>query len=127
MARITIPAASIITPLGPYPTLPVAALGLDLTWQAAAVGADNNQFALGTGKYLILARNVHASIGYTVTFTSAPDVPFKRSGDITTYALGFGKALAFMVDLQGGWIQTDGMFYLAGSDVSVQFCILRLP
>ena len=126
MPRTTIAASSIITPLGPYPTLPVTALGLDLAWQAADP-TNFNQFALGTGKFLILARNVHASIGYTVTFTSIADVPFKRSGDITTYAIGFGKVLAFVLDQQAGWIQTDGMFYLTGSNASVEFCILRLP
>ena len=125
MPRTTIAASSIITPLGPHPTLPVTALGLDLAWQAADP-TNFNQFALGTGKFLILARNVHASIGYTVTFTSIAD-HLKRTGDITTYALAFGKVMAFMVDLQVGWIQTDGMFYMTGSNASVEFCILRLP
>lgn len=126
MPRTAIAATSILTPLGPYPTIPVTALAMDLVWQAADP-SNFNQFALGTGKWLILARNVHASIGYTVTFTSVADVPFKRTGDITTYALAFGVQLAFMVDQQAGWIQTDGMFYLTGSNASVQFCILRLP
>ncbi len=124
MPRTTIPAASIITPLGPYPTLPVTALALDLTWQAADP-TNLNQFALGQGKYIILARNVHATTGYTVTFTSSVDER-KRTGDITTYALAAGKVMAFLVDQQAGWIQSDGMFYLTGSNASVEFCILRL-
>lgn len=125
MGRTAIPAASIITPLGPYPTLPVTALALDLTWQAADV-ANGNQFALGTGKYLLLVRNVHATIGYTFTLTSSADER-RRTGDITTYALAATKQAAFLLDQQAGWKQTDGNFYLAGSDVSIQFCVIRLP
>lgn len=124
MPRTTIPAASIITPVGPYPTLPPAALSLDLAWQAADP-TNFNQFAMGTGKYLILARNVHATIGYTVTLTSIADER-RRTGDITTYALAALKQLAFLVDQQAGWLQTDGMFYLTGSNASVEFCIIRL-
>lgn len=124
MARTTIPAASIITPLGPYPTLPVSALALDLTWQAADA-SNLNQFALGTGKYIVLARNVHATTPFTVTLTSSADAR-KRSGDITTYSIAAGKQIAFLLDQQEGWIQSDGMFYLTGSDANIQFCIIRL-
>lgn len=124
MARTTIPAASIITPLGPYPTLPVSALALDLAWQAADA-SNLNQFALGTGKYIVLARNVHATTPFTVTLTSAPDER-KRTGDITTYSIAAGKQIAFLLDQQEGWIQSDGMFYLTGSDANIQFCIIRL-
>lgn len=124
MPRTAIPAASIITPLGPYPTLPVSALALDLTWQAAD-SVNLNQFPMGTGKYIVLARNVHATIAYTITLTSAADAR-KRTGDITTYSIAAGKQIAFLLDQQDGWIQSDGQFYLTGSDVSIQFCILRL-
>ncbi len=124
MPRTPLASSSIITPLGPYPTLPVSALALDLAWQAADP-TNLNQFAMGQGKYIILARNVHATTGYTVTFTSAPDER-KRTGDITTYALAAGKVMAFLVDQQAGWMQSDGMFYLTGSNASVEFCILRL-
>lgn len=125
MPRTAIAASSIITPLGPYPTLPVTALALDLAWQAADP-TNLNQFALGTGKYLILVRNVHATTGYTFTLTSSADER-KRTGDVTTYALAATKQAAFLVDQQAGWIQSDGMFYLAGNNASVEFCILRLP
>lgn len=124
MARTTIPAASIITPLGPYPTLPVSALALDLTWQAADA-SNSNQFALGQGKYIILARNVHATTPYTITLTSVADER-KRTGDITTYSIAAGKQIAFLLDQQAGWVQSDGNFYLTGSNASVEFCILRL-
>lgn len=124
MPRTSIPSASIITPLGPYPSLPVAALALDLTWQAADT-SNLNQFLLGQGKYIILARNVHATTPFTVTLTSAPD-DFKRSGDISTYSIAAGKQIAFLVDKQAGWVQTDGMFYLQASGTSIEFCVLKL-
>ena len=124
MARTTIAAASIITPLGPYPTLPVSALALDLTFQAAD-STNFNQFALGQGKYIVLARNVHATTPFTVTLTSAPDER-KRTGDIATYSIAAGKQIAFLLDQQAGWVQTDGMFYLTGSAASIEFCIIKL-
>jgi len=125
MARTTIPAASIITPVGPYPTLQPAANSLDLVFQAADT-VNQNQFALGFGKYVVLARNTHATTTYTVTFTSAVDPRTKRSGNITAYSLEAGDQMAFLIDSQDGWKQTDGMFYLEANNASVQFCILRI-
>lgn len=124
MPRTSIPSASIITPLGPYPSLPVSALALDLTWQAAD-STNLNQFPLGQGKYIILARNVHASSPFTLTLTSAAD-EYKRTGDITTYSIAAGKQIAFLVDKISGWVQSDGMFYLTGSAASIELCILKL-
>lgn len=122
MARTTIPAASIITPLGPYPTLPVSAGALALVWQASDT-TNLNQFALGTGKYTILVRNTAGAAG-TVTFTSSADQQ-KRTGDITAYSIPAGAQMAFNLDQQLGWIQSDGMFYLQGSAATIEFCILR--
>lgn len=124
MPRTDIPSASIIAPLGSYPTLPVSALALDLTWQAADV-ANKNQFALGQGKYIVLARNVHATTPYTITLTSSADER-KRTGDITAYSIAAGKVAAFLLDQQAGWAQSDGKFYLEGSNASAEFCIIRL-
>lgn len=125
MARTTIPTASIITPIGPYPSLPVAALAAHLTWQASDV-ANLNQFPLSSGKYVILMRNVHASSAFTWTLTSATDER-RRTGDISTYSLAAGAQSAFLLDNYVGWLQSDGMMYLNGSDANIQFCILRLP
>lgn len=124
MARTAIAAASIILPLGPYPTLPVSALALDLAWQAAD-SVNFNQFPLGQGKYLILARNVHATTPFTVTLTSVADAR-KRTGDITAYSIAAGKQIAFLLDNHEGWLQPDGNFYLAGSAASIEFCIIKL-
>lgn len=113
-----------VTPLGPYPTLPVSATTLDLTWTAADTSLFNS-FLL-QGPAIILVRNVHASSPFTFTLTSAPDTR-GRTGDVTTYSLAAGKVSAFYLNSTAGWLQSDGYFYLAGSDVSIQFCIVRLP
>jgi len=113
-----------VTPLGPYPTLPVSATTLDLAWTAADV-SNFNSFLL-QGPAIILVRNVHASSPFTFTLTSSADAR-GRTGDITTYSLAAGKVAAFNLNSTAGWLQTDGSFYLAGSDVSIQFCIIRLP
>jgi hypothetical protein len=104
--------------------LPVSALALDLAWQAAD-STNGNQFLLGQGKYIILARNVHATTAFTFTLTSSADER-KRTGDITTYSLAAGKVAAFLLDQQAGWVQTDGMFYFIASAVSIEFCIIKL-
>jgi hypothetical protein len=99
-------------------------LALDDVWQAAD-SVNFNQFPLGQGKYQIRWRNVHATTPYTVTLTSAPDER-KRSGDITAYSVAAGKSGRFLLDNTAGWLQSDGNFYLAGSNASIEFCIDRL-
>lgn len=113
-----------ITPLGPYPTLPVSANALDLTWTAADT-TNLNQFTLN-GAFLILARNVHATTAFTLTLTSTADSK-KRTGDITTYSLQAGEVMGFLVNNSEGWKQSDGFFYLQGSDTNIQFAIIKLP
>jgi hypothetical protein len=111
------------TPVGPYPTLQPAANTLDLVWTAADV-ANQNQ-ATFNGPKLILARNSHASIDYTVTFTSKVDNR-NRAGDITTYNLNFGDTMAFKIDNSEGWLQSDGFIYFGASNASVLFAVLNL-
>ncbi len=113
-----------VTPLGPYPTLPVAANALDLTWTAADT-VNLNQFLLN-GRKLLLARNVHATTAFTFTLTSIADSK-KRTGDIGPFTLQAGEVAAFLIDQSEGWIQTDGYLYLQGSDASIQFCVVTLP
>lgn len=120
MARTTL---TPITPVGSYPTLPVAANALDLAWTAADV-ANKNQISFN-GPKLILARNSHASTPYTVTVTSKADGR-NRTGDITTYSLEAGDVMAFKIDNAEGWQQADGFLYLEASNASVLFAIINL-
>lgn len=113
-----------ITPVGPHPSLPVAANSLDLAWTAADT-VNFNQFQI-QGPVTILVRNVHATTAFTFTLTSAPDSR-KRTGDVGPFTLQAGEVAAFYVNNMEGWQQTDGFFYLQGNDASVQFCIVRIP
>lgn len=112
-----------ITPLGPYPSLPVAANALDIAYTAADV-ANKNQ-VLFNGPKLILARNSHATMPYTVTLTSKVDSR-NRGGDITTYSLEAGDVMAFKIDNAEGWQQSDGYLYFEASNASVLFAVLNL-
>lgn len=108
-----------------YPSLPITANGLDITWTAA--GAD---FALGaqftlTGKDILLAWNQSGGAARTVTVSSVAN-EYKRTGDITTYSIGNGEIAVFPQFQQNGWQQSDGKLYFAASAADVYFAVLRL-
>ena len=106
---------------GPFPTLPVAADGLDLLLTAADV-ANKNQFLPG-GNDVVVMQNSGAA-PYTVTLTTAPDAQ-NRTGDISTYSLAAGD-IACIVIKTAGWVQADGFVYLEASNAAVKFGILAL-
>lgn len=118
MARKQIPT---ISPLGPYPTLPVAALALDFVWTTAD-NVNFDQFAL-TGRELILINNTSGG-ALTVTLTSAPD-PQGRTADITTYSVGAGLYSAFWVGKIDGWNQA-GQFFMTSSAATMKYAIFRI-
>jgi len=107
---------------GPFPSLPVTALSLNLT-MTAADAANKNQFA-PSGHDLILAWNSGAS-PRTVTLTSAVN-PQNRTGDITTYALAAGEIAALGPIGTLGWVQADGYVYLEASNAEVKFGVIIL-
>jgi len=108
-------------PLGPYPTLPVAANALDLA-ETAAIVADKEQF-VPSGDDLVIIHNTGAS-PYTVTFTSAAD-SLRRTGDITTYSVGAGL-LAALRFKKPGWMQNDGRVYMEASNAAVKYVVIQL-
>jgi len=118
MARQTLTKTTVI---GPYPTLPVTADSLDVTFTAANV-SDKEQFA-ASGDDVILAWNSGGS-PYTFTVTSVVDDK-NRTGDVATYSLAAGEIAAFRVKT-AGWRQTDGKVYLEASNASVKFAVLAL-
>ena len=118
MARQTITKQ---VPLGPYPTLPVAANALDLV-ETAADATNKEQFA-PSGNDLVIIHNTGAS-AYTVTFTSAADEQ-KRTGDVTTYSLGAGEIMAFRFKTPG-WKQSDGYIYMEASNAAVKYAVIQL-
>jgi|SRR5688572_19967878 len=117
MARVTLTKQ---TPVGPYPTLPVAANSLDVTFTAA--DTTNFEQFLADGKNLVLVRNTHATNPGTVTFTSSAD-PQGRTGDITTYSLGAGEVMAFLFK-RPGWMQSDLYIYMQASATTMQYAVL---
>lgn len=112
-----------IAPIGPFPTLPVAADSLDITFTPADV-ANGNVAAFGSySRLLVLARNVNAS-AQTFTIQSAPDV-MNREGDIGAYSLAQNEFAAFMCT-RSGWRQADGGLYLDGAHADIQFAVIGI-
>lgn len=120
MPRVTL---TPIAPLGPYPSLPVSANALDVTFTACNT-SDKNQFSLN-GPKLLLVQNSDAANPYTFTLTSKVDSR-NRTGDVTTYSLAAGEIAAFKFDNGEGWMQTDGYVYLEGSNAAIKFAVINL-
>jgi len=120
MARQTL---NKITPLGSYPTLPIAANAADLAFVAADV-SNKEQFTAG-GNDLVLVWNTGAS-PYTVTINSVADEK-KRTGDIATYSIGANEIACFGPFKQGGWVQTDGKVYMEAENAAIKYAVLALP
>lgn len=121
MARTALTAQ---VPLGPYPTLPLAALAAALTW--AAVDNVNGNSVKSTGRELVLVNNTDVA-AQTVTFASVASSPFNRTGDITTYSIpasGFAMFGPFAVD---GWRQSDGNLYINATSANVKVAVISLP
>lgn len=112
-----------VAPIGPFPTLPVAANSLDFAFTAADV-ANGNVVAFGSyTRLLVLARNVNAS-AQTFTIDSAPD-NLNREGDIGAYSLAQNEFAAFVCTRQG-WRQADGGLYLNGAHADIQFAVIGI-
>ncbi len=120
---MTATALPIISPLGSYPSLPIAATGADFVFTAADV-SNGNSF-VSTGRELLLVQNSGAS-AYTVTITSVAD-SLSRTGDITTYSVGAGLFSMFGPFYQSGWKQSDGTVHVTASNAAVLLAVVRLP
>lgn len=121
MARTPI---TLTTPIGSYPTLPLAANAADATLVAADV-ANKNQIAFGSAaRLLVLAINTHATTAYTTTVTSAPDA-FNRSGDISAYSIDAGEIVPFIFQ-RDGWRQSDGNLYIEANNAAIKFIAIQL-
>jgi hypothetical protein len=119
MGRKQIP---VITPLGPYPTLPVAANALDFVFTTAdSVNFDQFNF---TGRELIVVRNSTAG-ALTFTLESAAD-PQSRVGDITAFSLAAGEFGVFWAGNLVGW-NTAGQFALRSSASTMDYAIIKIP
>jgi len=119
MARKQIP---VITPLGPYPTLPVSALALNFVFTTAdSVNFDQFNF---TGRELIIIRNSTGG-ALTVTLESAAD-SLNRTGDVTAYSVGIGLFACFWVGAVPGWNQA-GQFFMRSSASTMDYAVIKIP
>jgi hypothetical protein len=120
MPRTAIPVAD---PVGPFPTLPVAADSLDVAGTAADT-VNKNEVAFGNHNRLLVTWVNTGASARTVTIASALDT-YKRSGDVTTYSTGAGEFAAFLVE-RNGWLQSDGKLYLEANNAEVIFRVYGL-
>jgi hypothetical protein len=121
MARQT---QTVTTLLGPYPTLQPTALSLDVAMTAA--NATDFESASFTGREILIWHNTGVT-GRTVTIESVADGALKRTGDVTTYAVGAGLYGAMYLGALEGWRQSGGLLYFKASHADVKFGVLRLP
>lgn len=107
-------------PKGPHAGA-VAPLALNLAFVAADVA--NKHMAALSGKIILLAWNTDAS-SHNITLTSVAD-KFKRTGDVTNYAVGAGLIAAYVFDDAGGWSQADNSVYFEADNALVKFCVIK--
>ncbi|MFO0773714.1 MAG: hypothetical protein U0172_03500 [Nitrospiraceae bacterium] len=119
-ARVDVTA---VTPVGPYPTLPVSANAMDFVWTACDP-TNFDQFS-HTGRELILVKNANVSTAKWVTFESV--VNLGRTGDITQYSLGASEYAAFWAGNSVGWRQSGGKFYMKCEGTDIKYAIVRIP
>lgn len=120
MARTQIAAT---TPVGPYPTLPVAADSLDVALTAADV-ANGNYVTFPGSQALLIVQNSDAANPYTFTITSSAD-SLGRTGDVETYSLAAGE-LAVILLQRTGWVQSNGQLYLNAENAAIKFALVRV-
>jgi hypothetical protein len=75
--------------VGTYPVTPITANAADLV-ETAGDAVNGNYTPIVEGKTLVIVHNTGAG-ARTVTFTSAADPTFNRTGHITAYSLGAGE------------------------------------
>lgn len=113
-------ALSVQSKPGLYGTIGAGALGLAFT---AADTTNKNEF-VGSGREMIVARNVGAS-PYTVTISSAPDV-LGRVKDVGPYSIPANGVAVFGPVPLHGFAQTSRKIYLEGSNASIEFAVVRV-
>lgn len=111
------------TPLGSYPSLPVAATQADLLFTATD-DPTSRQTVISDNKTVLLARNTD-SVDQTITITSVLDSQ-NRGGDIAAYTVAAGKIAAFGPFRLTGW-SNGGQLYIDVSDPKVRLAVITLP
>jgi hypothetical protein len=115
---------------GPYPTNPVTAPTLDLTFTAADVANGNyfvgdsvTTFPQGSvGGDVLLVTNTDTG-AHTITFTSQP--LNGRSADISSYSVGAGVTSAFKYSQLAGWADASGNVYFTATSALMLVAVLQ--
>lgn len=116
---------------GPYPTLPIAPLSLDLAFTAADP-VNGNYFVadpvtslpvgnLG-GDILLVWNTVGTPAAFSLS--SQPDAA-GRVGDIASYTIAPNTVSAFKYSSLVGWADATGNIYISSPVATVLFAILR--
>lgn len=102
----------------------IAADGADVTMTAG--DASNGNDFVSSGDEIVIVQNTHATLAYTVTFTSVAD-SLNRTGDITAYSLAAGDIAVFGPFPAHGWRYTGNKIRVTVSNASVKIGLKRLP
>jgi len=100
----------------------VGAGDLDIVFTAADVG--NGNYYISSGKEFLIVRNVDVAAPYTFTLTSQVD-PQGRLGHITTYSLAAADYAVYGPIPKSGWADTASKVHLTGSNVKIEFAIIK--
>ena len=103
-------------------TVPYAANEADFTWTAA--DATNGNSAVLTGREMLLCWNSDDDTAYTITVTSVEIDG--RTGDITSYSLGFGEYAVMGPFPTKGW-NSNGVLLFTANNTAVKFAVIRIP
>lgn len=117
-------AATVLTPItkvGPYPTLPVTALSLDVAWTTGDAVNTNAIAVSGGTRYLLLMRNTHATLAKTVTIASVASSPHNRKGDITSYSIGAGLYSHIYFSSTDGWMDGNNQIVITPQTTDISF------
>lgn len=112
--------------VGPYPTLPVTALSLDIDWTVGDT-AGNTIAVSGSTSYLLLMYNSDAGASHTVTIASVADSPFNRTGNITAYVVAESGFSQFYFQSTSGWVNTGtGLITVTPSTTDISFLLYAI-
>lgn len=102
----------------------IAADGADVTMTAG--DASNGNDFVSSGDEIVIVQNTHATLAYTVTFTSVAD-SLNRTGDITAYSLAAGEIACFGPFPAHGWRYTGNKIRVTVSNASIKLGLVRIP
>jgi hypothetical protein len=107
----------------------VAVTAGQLTLTPTAMDAANGNSFAATGREVLVFENTDTS-AHTVTISSVPDSLGRSDTSLTTYSIpaavgGASGVAAIQMKFLTGWLQTNGLIYLATSSALVKVSVLQ--